>query len=588
MNKTININLGGYFFHIDENAYQKLNRYLQAIERSLSDEPQEKKEIIADIESRISELLSERITDTRQVVNENQIDEIIGIMGQPEDYSEFEESYNEHKTTSQQAQYKKKLFRDGDDKFLGGVCAGLGHYIGLEPIWVRLATLVLMFGFGVGFLVYIILWILLPEAKSTAEKLQMEGEPVNIENIGKKVRNEFNAISDKFASADYDKLKNQTSSGLHDILQVSGKILSEIFKFLGKFLGVILLFISGLILLSLIIGVFSIGSLEFLNFNNILNYPPFFYGSILPKWLLTSFLFLLCAIPFIALFILGLRILSPNIKRINSATSLTLVCIWILSLLGVAFAGIEYKTSHAYKGMKVSKKTLTYDVEKPLHITVKNNNNIYYLEQLKRKKNAINVMVNEQEKKYSNNIRITVKKSENNTAHIAFKKESEGKKYSNAVENADKLIYDFSIENNELTFDAFFLSELKNIWYNEKITITLFIPEGTSVYFTNSSKYFLYDIDNTSNIYDPKMANHIFKMTSKGFECIDCETLNNNIPNKELTSWFFEKNGHNINFYKSSFNSDSLNKQKGITFNNGEHGFIKNRNKNGNVTFRVW
>ena len=74
MNKTININLGGFFFHIDEIAYQKLKRYLEAVGRSLSDDPQGKNEIISDIEARISELLSERITDARQVINENDIE----------------------------------------------------------------------------------------------------------------------------------------------------------------------------------------------------------------------------------------------------------------------------------------------------------------------------------------------------------------------------------------------------------------------------------------------------------------------------------------------------------------------------------
>ena len=101
MNKTININLGGFFFHIDENAYQKLKRYLDAISRSLSDDPQGKNEIIADIEARISELLSERITDARQVVNEGDIEEIIAIMGQPEDYSDGEEAYAENGIANQ-------------------------------------------------------------------------------------------------------------------------------------------------------------------------------------------------------------------------------------------------------------------------------------------------------------------------------------------------------------------------------------------------------------------------------------------------------------------------------------------------------
>jgi phage shock protein PspC (stress-responsive transcriptional regulator) len=174
MNKTININLGGFFFHIDEVAYQKLQRYLESISKSLSDDPQGKNEIIADIEARISELLSEKITDARQVVNESDIDDIIVIMGQPEDYAEAEQEYNDaNYSYKRNSASGKKLFRDGDDKFLGGVASGIAHYLDLDTIWVRLALLALFIFGGFGILLYIILWILLPEAKTTAEKLQM-------------------------------------------------------------------------------------------------------------------------------------------------------------------------------------------------------------------------------------------------------------------------------------------------------------------------------------------------------------------------------------------------------------------------------
>ena len=205
MNKTININLGGIFFHIDEIAYQKMKRYLDAIRRSLSDDPQGRDEIIADIESRISELLSERIKDARQVISESDINEIIDIMGQPEDYMVDEELFTDDsgKNYRRKTTYKK-LFRDGEDKFLGGVSSGIAHYFNVDVIWIRIAWLIAAFGFGFGFLGYIVLWILLPEATTTAEKLQMEGEPVNISNIEKKIRAEFEEVSERVKGAASD------------------------------------------------------------------------------------------------------------------------------------------------------------------------------------------------------------------------------------------------------------------------------------------------------------------------------------------------------------------------------------------------
>ena len=117
MNKTININLGGIFFHIDELAYQKLKNYLNAIRRSLSDDPKGRDEIITDIESRIGELLSDKVKDVRQVVNENDIDEIVDIMGKPEDYMVDEDVFVDDNYSSYSNRKSKKLYRDSDDKF---------------------------------------------------------------------------------------------------------------------------------------------------------------------------------------------------------------------------------------------------------------------------------------------------------------------------------------------------------------------------------------------------------------------------------------------------------------------------------------
>lgn len=655
MNKTININLGGFFFHIDEIAYQKLKRYLEAIGRSLSDDPQGKDEIISDIEARISELLSERITDARQVINENDIEEVITIMGQPEDYAEAEGSYNEETSykNRKRNQSSKKLFRDGDDKFLGGVCAGIAHYFNIDVIWIRIAFIVLVAS-GFSPLAYVILWVLLPEAITTSEKLQMEGEAVNIDNIEKKIRDEFESfstkikdgatgISEKISSADYEKMRAQTKSGFQDFIDTMGKILLTLFKVFGKFMGILLIFIAGITIISLLLGIFSIGSLEFLNVDSdFVHYPPFFYDATLPKWLLSTALFVLIGIPFIVLFILGLRILSPNIKKLSTAAILTLLGIWLVSLLAVAFSGIEYATTHAYNGTNVSKHSINYIKEEPLKIRVVNDDNIHYNHNLRNRNNAISVYINNKELKYSNDINIDVRKSETNNAYIEIKKTSEGRKRNNANNNAEAILYNFKTANNTIVFDAFFLSEYKNIWKDEEVKATIFIPEGTTIYFENSSRRFLDDVKNTNNIYDRDMANHYFKMTSKGFECTDCsinETDTNNWDSdnddeisfmfnstinevkseliitkettrnelKKLARWFKDRKNIDIDFSESSFYDNGKIKTyslkvdcndgfkgktkkltKSIIVGNRKHGFTRSYNENDSITFKIW
>ena len=188
MNKTVNINLGGMFFHIDEDAYQKLTRYFDAIKRSLSNSSGHD-EIIKDIEIRVSELLNEKQISDKHVVGLKDVDEVIAVMGQPEDYIIEDELKGSQTFSNTSNRRTKKLYRDKEKGMIGGVSAGLGHYFGIDAVWIRIVLILLVFaGFGTGILAYIILWIVTPEAITTSEKLEMTGEPVTISNIEKKVR----------------------------------------------------------------------------------------------------------------------------------------------------------------------------------------------------------------------------------------------------------------------------------------------------------------------------------------------------------------------------------------------------------------
>ena len=350
MNKTININLGGIFFHIDEMAYIKLKKYLEAIRRSLSDDPKGRDEIITDIESRIGELLSEKIKDIRQVVNDNDIDEVIEIMGKPEDYMVDDDMFTDDDYRTYQKSNHKKLYRDGSDKFLGGVSSGMAHYFNIDVIWVRLAWLVFAFGFAFGFIVYPILWILLPQANTTAEKLEMEGEPVNISNIEKKIKDELsdaservkngiNEVSDKVKNADYTKYRDKAKSGSQDIVETLGKIFTAIFMVIGKFIGILLIIISVTTILGLFIGMFTIGSLDFIHEGWFYQNTMVYNNSGLPIWIVSLLTFILVGIPFFLLFSLGLRILSNNSKSIGNTTKLSLFGIWLVALLFAIFFG---------------------------------------------------------------------------------------------------------------------------------------------------------------------------------------------------------------------------------------------------------
>ena len=546
MNKTININLGGFFFHIDETAYLKLKRYLESIAKSLSDDPQGKNEIIADIEARISELLSEKIADARQVVNDQDIEDIIKIMGQPEDYADADDTFSEKSYSSQSTSSStKKLFRDGEDKFLGGVASGLAYYLDLDTIWVRLGFIAFTIFGGFGFLLYIILWILLPEARTTAEKLQMEGTPVNIDNIEKKIREEFTNVSENLkdvASKASDKIKEgaseisekinksfsgkaQKNNGLQDLINTIATIIQTIFKIIGKFIGILIIFIAAAVILSLIIGGFSIGSLEWLQVDgNYIHYPPFFYDSVMPKWLLMTFGFLLIGIPFLMFFILGLRMLSSNVKKLNKAASLTILGIWLVSLLGFIFAGLDYASSHASFGEISEKNSIVITANDTLTLKMKNDDSIFYRSNLRRSTHKEEVEIAGKKMAYSNFVKVDVKKSTSDKSYFLITKSSRGKNKMNAKSNAKEIKYHFNLENNSLTLDAYYISEFKNIWKDEEIEVNIFLPKDAYIFFDNSTKNFLYNVENETEIYDKDMANHHFIITDASLKCTDCKT----------------------------------------------------------------
>ena len=191
MKKTVTVNIGGIAFTIDEDAFSKLNTYLETI-KSYFKASEGREEIMQDIENRIAEMLSEKLSNHKQVISLNDIENIISIMGQPEDYIDSTDNTTEHEKKQERAQREhkqyeekkfKRIYRDGDGNVIGGVCSGIGYYFGFDPLWLRLAFALSFFFLGSGFLLYIILWLVLPKAVTAAEKLEMKGKPITFKLI---------------------------------------------------------------------------------------------------------------------------------------------------------------------------------------------------------------------------------------------------------------------------------------------------------------------------------------------------------------------------------------------------------------------
>jgi phage shock protein PspC (stress-responsive transcriptional regulator) len=190
MKVTVNINLGGYAFNVDEDAYERLRQYMKTLEKEFSGESSAA-EIMTDIEGRIAELFKMRLNSYKQVITMKDVEEVMAILGTPEAISGSGTS-EERPPRSQ-----RRIYRDPDRRIIGGVCAGLGAYFNWDPIIWRVLFGALVLAGGFGFALYLILWIVLPEAKTTAQKLEMRGDPVTIENIKDSVKEEFETVKKK-------------------------------------------------------------------------------------------------------------------------------------------------------------------------------------------------------------------------------------------------------------------------------------------------------------------------------------------------------------------------------------------------------
>src|SRR5690606_25479844 len=204
MNKTVSINLGGFPFNINEDAYDYIHQYLESIRHHFSNS-EGCDEILYDIEVRMAELFQEHLKG-RTIVSMKEVDEVIQVMGKPEDFGAESIDQNTAYQTREKSQSKgsikmgKRLFRNPDDQKLAGVCSGIAAYFGIEdPVWIRLLFVLFTFFGGFGVMTYLIFWFVVPEAVTSSDKLAMKGEPTTVENIAKKVEEEISELGDRIS-----------------------------------------------------------------------------------------------------------------------------------------------------------------------------------------------------------------------------------------------------------------------------------------------------------------------------------------------------------------------------------------------------
>ncbi|MDO3693570.1 PspC domain-containing protein [Wenyingzhuangia sp. chi5] len=524
MNKTVNINLAGIFFHIDEDAYLKLQGYLTAIKNSFAN-TEGSAEIIADIETRISELFNERLKNERQVIGLKEVEEVIAIMGQPEDYLVDDDIFEDEPrfNSSKKSTLNKKLFRDIDNSYISGVSSGFAHYLGIDPIWMRLLwVLLVMMSFGTFVVIYILFWILIPAAKTTAEKIMMTGEPVNINNIEKQIKDSFETVSgvaknvSKSVSDTAKKHGGAVKKTSKNFFDTIADFIMVVVRIFSKFIGIIIIVFSAVILISLILGLFSVG------FKNILNIPGLDYvyafnAGNTPIWLASLLVFFTVGIPVFFLFYLGLKIFVNNLKSIGKIAKLTLLGLWLCAIVGIVIVSVREVSEHSISESVIDKHVLNVTSKDTLRIDIRNND----LYRNHDYNGGFKIANHHDDLKglYVRNVRIVIKSTKDSLVTVNVEKTADGSSYQKAINYANNIKYDFDFKHQKLMLDSYLYTDVENKFRNQKVTVFVYIPEGVIVNCSESTRfYYTYP-----SIIENKQTNHYVKIIKDDVLCLDCD-----------------------------------------------------------------
>lgn len=537
MNKTVTINISGIIFHIEEDAYEKLGIYLRTV-RSRFSEEDGRDDIMADIESRIAEILNERVGPSKQVVLMADVDHVIALMGEPEVISDQEEKAGAG-TTTEEPNYdepvrRRRLYRDPEDRVIGGVCSGMGYYFDVDPIWFRIGFVAVFFLFGTGILFYILLLIIIPKAETTAEKLEMRREPVDLNNISKTVREEFGEFkkrAENFGNEakQYGRRMRQESKHWRRRDRVSNSFedfFHTVFNVIGRIFAFALIAVGLFFLIALITSTFSLTDFGNLPFGE--NVSSFFPDRFNYYLGLTCF-FIVFGIPTIMMIYKGIRMVF-RIKRNDRIVGISALTIWVLGIIGAVFAGVsvgkgfrEEATIHEYFPINNAKMDTLYmkvDIDRDMingTYHSKWNHKHRYEHRWKW------VSSNGSEVKFGD-IDLNIIRSDVDSFQLVIYKTAHGLDTREALTRAKAITYTITQKDSLLIFNSFYTLG-KEHWKAQDVRMELLVPKNKVIYLGETMSGLINDIDNTTNTFDLDMVDRRWKMTQIGLECVDCAGL---------------------------------------------------------------
>ena len=612
MKKNISINISGIIFHIEEDGYNNLKKYLDTINTYFSTY-EDSEEIIADIEGRIAEIFLAKLTEGKQAVTAKDVTVLIKTMGSVADFEALEEDMDfeapktsqetkaeEPASHKQEGKFEKgtsstyvrpdKLYRDLNRKVLGGVASGIGHYYNIDPLWIRVGLLLFIFsggfivlapfsgiaflgyfimwavtpgsdslvedkklkklyrdpdnhvlggvaaglskyfnidlvivriifvvlflGFGVGFLAYIILWIITPEANSITDKMQMKGVPVTLSNIDSNIKQKKE-----------EKLVEKGEGAFTTVLLFPFRLVGKILTGISKAFGPLMVFLVGIIrvftgsIISIVglsvmfamvvtagvfLGLYSEGDYWF-NWGE-WGYLPYEVVHETIPGVGIAFLLLAVFIPFLYVFVAGLTVIAKR-KVMSSAVGWSILGIWLISIVGATATLPNIVKDFRDEGVYRSSETFSIQGDT---IVLDVNRDYRYERFGSRGSNDFDLIV------------LDIKGTSSDEFKLDKRIFSRGRSQRDAEYNAEMIEYNLDIENAEINFNSHYSFKQGGKFRAQELDLVLYIPENVPFQvkrgMSDIMRHFIRGYD-WWEIY-----RNTWMFTDDGLTCLSCET----------------------------------------------------------------
>lgn len=509
MEKTININLGGILFQIDEEAYKILRDYLRAIDNRLGKMPGGS-ETIEDIESRIAEIFQSQKSTAGIISIENVID-MIRIIGKPEDFDQPESSAEQTGISFDRPAGGKKLYRNPENKIISGVCGGIGAYINTDPVWIRILFVIFAFFFAVGIFVYIALWIALPPADTPSRKREMYGPGNNLAHPGAN--------------------KNETVSRI-------GNAFDLIFRALGRFLYVfariilivlgVFLVVSGFLgLLTFVMltlfhypGAFStdVAGVNVSYFPDLLNYV---ISPALVPWV-KAMIAIVISIPLIAFIYSGIRLIFWFRAR-DGFIWLAALVLWVMSCAALSIMLFNEGIGFAEKGQTTYQEYLNTNPDTLFIRTGARISDLQVDKEIILPEEEDDVFyINDEKKEIYFRPSLDLYLSENDRSWLEIRRSSAGRSNNEAKRRSERLLYNTRINEKTVYLDEFFTIPSGSRWSFDYVRVKIFIPEGTVIYMDKTAESLFHSYYDRDFVNNPDKRFWI--MTEDGIDYIEHES----------------------------------------------------------------